>query len=300
MRFFGWMICGAALLWPQTATPAMGQDHTAHRTSRSAVVDNSAALEREAFIQRARAASIRYKSLDAAIADGFRKVGPDVPEMGEHWVSIRGILRPQVDIDHPPVLTYLRIQGRPVLTGVAYAAVVSNGGALPPPPVQGASWHLHTGTVQEELLGHDHAAEGEALAMFHAWIWTENPSDTFAAENWSLPFVRSGAAVPAELSPEASKAASLVDSTPYYLWLIEVAEDGLPERRTQIGDLFAHYRLESEAIMQDLRNEVGAAGTDRRSEVERLEDVWRNLWQELRMRLSDETMRRLSHTIDGE
>ena len=73
-----------------------------------------------------RAGTARYRDLAAAIADGYRQIGPDFPTMGEHWVNAGLLVGGVLDPARPQVLEFASINGRPTLIGVAYAALVTD------------------------------------------------------------------------------------------------------------------------------------------------------------------------------
>ncbi|HYO47335.1 MAG TPA: hypothetical protein VEY33_11690 [Gemmatimonadota bacterium] len=160
-----------------------------------------------------RAATARYQDPAAAEEEGYRRIGPDIPAMGEHWVQVAMLLDPAVDVERPEILTYVPVDGRPRLVGVAWAVALQGDDA--PPLLHGveAPWHAHDGPVEEELLqvGHaGHGAEtGSRVAVLHAWVWTPSPAGTYAAENWALPALRLGLPPEAERNDEAARALSL-------------------------------------------------------------------------------------------
>lgn len=199
------------------------------------------------FVSRVRAATARYQDQAAAIADGYRRVGPDFPSMGEHWISVPLIVGGTVDPDHPPILEYATLEGRPTLVGVAYTQLVRSGlpdAALPARPTD---WHYHAGTVNEESFilghaeaGHGHAApEGPRIAVLHAWVWVENPAGLFATDNWALPYRRLGLPVPATAGPApASLAMALAaGGEGYFRTLLQLRYHPPPEQERAIQDL---------------------------------------------------------------
>lgn len=244
-------------------------------------------FEHDEFVERARAASNRYTDLGQAIAAGFRKVGPEMPQMGEHWIRIRQVLRREIDPDDPTVLTYIRIDGEPVLTGVAYTIAVTDGEALPR-PLPGAAWHVHSGTIEEELMGHEGGHDGPGLAMIHAWVWTDNPNGTFAADNWGLPFVRQGIDVPENVPPAAAKAVSLLHDVEYYLALVDAADDLRDERAQEIRSKFDTARARAQTILEHREVRTGD-----------LSETWHHLWQDVRPLVSTEAWMRLEYVVHG-
>src|SRR5262245_48858082 len=90
-----------ALALGQPCTAA-AQLHTGHDDTR-ATLDSTAIR----FVAEAHAGTSRYHDQAVAIADGYRRVGPELPSMGEHWLNIRFILADSVDAAHPSILIYV-------------------------------------------------------------------------------------------------------------------------------------------------------------------------------------------------
>ncbi len=169
-----------------------------------------------AFLDRARAATEKYRDQRAAIADGYRAIGPEAPAMGQHWLHPGLLVAARFDVEHPPILEYVTAQGRPLLAGVGYALPLGPGELPPESPAGRAAWHSHAGGVEEESvrLSHDEIREhhAERIAVLHAWVRVENPAGPFAPLNWALPFVRAGLEPSAASPPEGcAKALSLAD-----------------------------------------------------------------------------------------
>lgn len=231
------------------------------------------------FVETAREASRKYQTLEAAIAAGYRKVGPDLPNMGEHWIQPRHAVRSAVDPHRPSVLTYLRVAGVPVLTGVAYTIVVSEGQEAPPSPIAGAEWHFHSGPIEEEIAGGmHHAHSGFRLGMIHAWIWTKNPDGLFEADNWGLSYQRLGLPIPDRVAPAASKALFLLDGgVEYYDDLIRFARPLPEEVSADLQGIFTRYR---DLVAIEVTGE-GAPST------ETLSRIWQELCLEVKGRVDE-------------
>jgi hypothetical protein len=168
-----------------------------------------------AMLERARVATEQFGDRRVAVASGYRKVGRDLPSMGEHWLNPRLLVDAQFDVTRPAVLTYLMIDGRPQLTGVVYAVPLAPRES--PPSLFGAEakWHEHNGSIDDEALLPEHqttasAATGTRVAFLHAWLRIPAPEGMFAAENWAIPFIRAGLPVPAAFPNGAARAVSLV------------------------------------------------------------------------------------------
>ena len=241
-----------------------------------------------AFVREARAATDVYHSLEAAIAAGYRLMGPDMPNMGEHWIHPRMAVRRPFDPARPSVLTYVRVDREPVLTGVAYTVPVRPGEAPPAFPFEGA-WHYHAASLEEEAFGHKpHAmapaeADEPRLAMLHAWIWTGNPDGLFAADNWALSFVRLGLPVPPEVPPPAAKALFLVEGgVDYYARAVQLAGPPSPAEREAVRATLFAYRNEVQ------RHLARAAEAGRPPELAALTKLWKTLWEEVAQEVSPE------------
>ena len=236
-----------------------------------------------AFVLRTREATKMYHDLDAAVASGYRLLGPDFPGMGEHWVHIHRAVHGGFEADRPAVLTYAHVGGRRILTGIAYTQPVRPGEA-PPELDLPADWHFHSGTVDEETLllnprSMHHAADDEPrLAMLHAWVWVENPAGLFEQDNWALPFLRLGLPVPETIPPQAGKALFLLTGgAAYYAKLIDVAGQPSLADETAVLDVLAdfHDRVESRHVAMQLANVVTE------TDVEWLTAQWHELWIEI-------------------
>lgn len=177
------------------------------------------------FVAAARRGTAIFRDRAAAIAAGYRLMGPESPAMGRHWVHPGLLLKGTIDPAHPQILSYATVGGQPVLVGVAYA--VPAGVALPVGPAPPTAWHVHDGTVVEEAVQPDHDAHraparedstARGVAVLHAWIYIANPGGLFAADNWALPFVRLGLEPPTGGAVDAARALSLAaGSVTYYL-----------------------------------------------------------------------------------
>lgn len=194
----------------------------------SQVADAQHAADAERLVAQARAATARYQNADAAVADGFKRVGVEFPAMGEHWVSLSRVLENRFDATRPTVLIYITNHGKRQLAGVGYTALLGDKDRPPKTAAKLSDWHEHNGSVIDESLpGHGGAAHGglpaEAtamgatrLAILHVWAWTKNPAGAFVTDNWNIPLIRAG--TPARsLGLAAVRGLSLAeDSASYY------------------------------------------------------------------------------------
>lgn len=248
-----------------------------------------------AFIARARAATEKYKDQHAAAADGYRRLGPDFPAMGEHWANGEIVSVGEFDASRPGLLTYARINGVPTLTGVVYALPLTDDESPPQFPFDRSLWHDHIGTVEDEslLLAHDapHGPTGGLrLAVLHAWIWLENPAGTFVTDNWALPYARLGLGASDPAPAGAARALALVGgSMPYYIALAERV--GLPsdaERERISATLAKHQALIDTWWKSRPPNPKTSA-----AEVTALDVMWSAMWSDVERSVSGEVAARL-------
>ncbi len=256
---------------------------------------DSISAEVLAFLAEVRATAEQYHDPAAASLAGYRLLGPDFPGMGYHWVNGELAARREIDPRHPPVISYLDVDGSLLLTGVAFAMPVRAGEPLPDFPYPGA-WHVHSGTVEEETLflnpaSMSHSSEGEwRLAMLHAWVITENPAGVFEQDNWALPYLRVGLKPPADVSPQAAKALHLIaGGENYYLKLIEAAASIDKDERRRVAQLLRTHADQVRAFV------AMASETPDHSQMRMsLERVWREMWQDIRAVLRETTWNRVS------
>jgi hypothetical protein len=181
--------------------------------------------ELAAQVQRVRQATERYRDLDVARRDGYRRFGAEGPLMGEHWYHPDAVRRP-LDLARPSTLQYATVGGSKVLVGVAYTWYRRPGEPLPE-GFAGAddAWHTHdvarmarTFTADRPLLrgmverrirrGRAGAGDGRTLlTMVHAWVWLPNPDGLFAQQHRALPYLRAG--LPASHAEGGSENAAL-------------------------------------------------------------------------------------------
>jgi len=261
----------------------------------------------ERFIFNARESTRRYQSQDAAVADGFKRVGVEFPTMGEHWISIARIAENTFTPGRPAVLMYVTIDGVPRLAGVGYTALVT--GRRPPPAFPaGADWHEHSGAVADESLPSGHhlmlqapavVPEDDAsprLFVMHAWVWLPNPDGVFATNNWSFPLVRLGVPLSESSSPEALRALALAtDDNDYHLLVLRTAVMLSPAEEDAARRVLVtyHERASREAAL------IRAAGHLTPDGSQRLAEIWDSLWTDLEHALPARTsrLRTLRHEL---
>jgi hypothetical protein len=248
----------------QSAQSVRGDDATAH------------------MLSAAREGTMRYRSIDSAIAEGFKRVGVEFPAMGEHWVSLPRVLENRFDPARPSVLTYITEGGRRRLAGVAYTALLAEGEQPPNSPAPKAYWHEHNGSVAEESLPLHHAAGiatdpgpgSPRLSILHAWVWLSNPAGSFVTDNWALPLARLGIDPSHHaLSPEAIRGVSLAnDAARYYEQTIETSLAPSDAELKLIQSVIARHRAEARA---ELRKDPTLR------DPSRIAAAWTSLWDDL-------------------
>lgn len=281
-----------AWLTPAALLEAQTHAHGADARDSAARAPSSAA---SAFAAAARAGTARYRELSAAIADGYRRVGGDLPSLGEHWVQLGRVATSRITPDEPPVLIYVRVNGRPRLAGVGYTAHLAPGEPYPDFPAGRAAWHDHNGSVDDEVLPTSHGASsgpggGTRLAVMHAWLWSENPRGTWTADNWALPFVRLGLG-PDSASVRASAALSLASGGEDY-WARAITRAGALAADEEARVRSAVGR--SAAAVAALVAEVKGRDRPTAAQLARLEEIWASMWDAVIASVGPEPAARLT------
>lgn len=246
------------------------------------------------FLRRLESSAVRFQDPDSAIRRGYRKVGPDFPGMGQHWVNPGLVLSGGVDPTHPQILTYVDVEGTPRLTGVAFAAPLSAGEAPPPGPLPPALWHDHGGSLDEEALilesprTADHSADGPRLAMVHVWLWPDNPDGRFAQNNWALGWVRRGLVPPDHVDPGVARALFLADGGEQYYGrlLTRIATDA----DAAIGLAVSRAARRASGVLDDLPEETNRLDP---GVALALRGIWQELWDQLRAEVAPGAWSRL-------
>lgn len=249
------------------------------------------------FVTRAREATERFHDRSAAIEAGYRRLGPDFPGMGEHWISVGLLFRSRFDATRPAVLEYVERGGRPVLVGVAYVLPLLPGESPPAFPTPHA-WHSHTKSVDEESTAiaqvdavHG-SGEGSRLAMLHAWIWLDNPDSLFAANNWVLPFVRLGIEPPhGTIPPAAARALSLATGGDAFYTRIYQNVGSQGADSATISAAVNGARQQVDSLLATRREAAGPVLGAR--ELSELSGIWNEMWVRLEKELPEESYRAL-------
>ena len=250
-----------------------------------------------AFVAAAREGTRRYASLDSAIADGYRRLGGDLPSMGEHWIHPAKVMFGRIDAARPSILLYVRVAGAPVLAGVAYTTVLARDAPYPDFPSD--AWHEHNGTVDEETLPLSHAMRMPTtletrVAILHAWVWIDNPRGVWTADNWMLPFVRAGL-TPDSAHAGAARALSLLppNAVAHYARVIATTVGGDDAQLAQARDELQR----AAARVADIRHDISHQLSD--EDAERLEAVWDELWTRIAQGSGTARAARVQRLYDG-
>lgn len=250
--------------------------------------------EREAFLQQAAAAAERYADRREAIADGFRRIGPDFPGMGVHWIHTSRIVGGELAGDRPSVLCYVEIDGKQTLVGMAYTLPLAADEAPPTEPFGTAVWHDHSGQVTEESLLLNHPSSATAsdptfrLSMVHVWMPLANPDGLLVQNNWAIPWLRAGMEPPE--TPEAGPARGLsLGSTgvDYYRELLYWAAEMDPSQRAIVDEALARHARE----VDDWVAIHGEGWND--DDLVELERIWNDLWDDLEAELDPAVYERI-------
>ena len=263
-----------------------------------------------AFIGAARAATARYRDIEIARADGYRRIGGELPSLGEHWVHNGRALADTLDPAAPPILVYAHIDGRPTLAGVAYTRFLAPGATYPDFPRSVAhAWHDHNGGVDDEVLPLGHVNSGAStpagarlrIAVMHAWIGIPNPAGLWASDNWGLPYARLGLAPDAGSGGGDARALSLLSGgEAYYLGAIVSAAEPSAEERERVRRILSSYAARAMTIAGGLAGSSNASEqAARRSNIEALDSLWRSMWDEIASSVGPKVAARLAPLRDA-
>ncbi|MDH3271067.1 MAG: hypothetical protein OEN56_07025 [Gemmatimonadota bacterium] len=250
----------------------------------SAVLEAQPSPNLDGFVEELTRRGQRFEDVGVAITEGYRKLGPDFPGMGEHWVNPGLVIAGTLDPDRPPVIAYTTRRGKRVLVGFAFTRVLAPDEVPPKTVFPASAWHDHTGGVDEESLilsgpasMHAHG-EGYRLSMVHVWTALENPDDVLAQNNWALPFFRTGLPVPDEVSSSAARALSLTDvGIPFYRLLLS---DGIELQDPLLSEAMRAFEERGEEVRTWVEARIGEDQIGR-TDLRELESIWLDLWDTL-------------------
>jgi hypothetical protein len=293
--------------------PIGGPEAHLHRAPASAVpVIASDEMGVEAtFLAAARAATARYRDLDSARADGYRRVGGELPSLGEHWVHNGRALADSLDPARPAILVYLYVDGRAILAGCAYTRFLGAGEPYPSFPATARdAWHEHNGSVADEILpaahhvavGGGEGGGGLRIAVMHAWAWVANPAGVWAAENWALPYLRAGLSADRGAGGREARGLSLATSAEYYLRAIAATADLTADEARRVHDILSAHATRSAAaarhIAAEERDPLHQSSRDRSVGA-----LWDSAWNEIMRAVGADTaaqLERLREALTGD
>lgn len=167
----------------------------------------------EAQLAAVRAAVEKYRDFAVAEREGWKPFGGDEPLMGYHYSGPAPdyVSGDQLDFSQPNNLMYTDIDGRKVLTGVAFVVRIGDGEPVPEGFAGDSDrWHVHdfvraieAATEERPVLGwianwwldRNYRSKGDnrgRLAMVHVWVALPNPNGVFADFNRTVPYLKLG------------------------------------------------------------------------------------------------------------
>lgn len=126
-----------------------------------------------ADLERVRVATLKYRSVDSAVAAGYEDINVVMPRMGRHYLN-KALLDDKFDPERPELLVYVPEGNGLKLVAAEYAVPVDTANMVPPAGFSGDAdvWE------QNEQFG---------IWTLHAWVHQENPDGIFAAFNPTVP-----------------------------------------------------------------------------------------------------------------
>ena len=170
----------------------------------------------EAELRAVQTAAQRYSDFQVARRERWTKFGPDTPLLGEHWSlppsrnGVDYVHGQRLDFGRPNNLLYTFIDGKRVLTGVAFVVRVAANEPVPE-GFAGSSdqWHVHDipkairAALQDRPLlrtlagiavPKHYLGRGDGRgrqAMLHVWTGViPNPDGPFAHYNRAIPYAK--------------------------------------------------------------------------------------------------------------
>lgn len=164
-------------------------------------------------------AAARYADRRMAASDGYHRIGPDFPGMGEHWLHPSVLLSGRVSAEQPTLLMYATIAGKPTLLGVGFVTTTDRDHPVRDVPGWPYAWHEHSGLLSDESgVAPGSTSSGDThVWVLHVWTAFPNADGRFTPDNWALPFVRAGLAAPAAVNADAARAVSLASGGDRYV-----------------------------------------------------------------------------------
>jgi hypothetical protein len=230
----------------------------------------------------------RFRDRRVAMLEGYRRVGPDFPSMGEHWLHSGILLGQRVDAERPTILTYATIDGAPVLLGVGFVVTTRGDSLATGTPGWPAAWHDHSGSLTDESgvgagrMRATAAASDTRVWVLHVWTRLANPAGRYDSDNWALPFRRLGLDAPADLDADVGRAFSLVTGGDAHLRAL-LTDAGLRRdgNRDAVDEAIGAAREAAAAIAERAVSRGAATASD----AVELRATWRRMGQALRAAL---------------
>ncbi len=223
----------------------------------------------------------RYADRRAAAADGYRRIGPDFPGMGEHWLNTAVLLSGKLDANRPTILIYAPIAGAVQLLGVGFVTTTRGDETARGVPGWPEAWHEHSGLLADEsgVAPGASAQGGTHVWVLHAWTSLANPGGQFTPDNWALPFLRAGLDVPPHADADAARALAMLNGGDVYLRDV-LTDAGLraTARTMAVDSTLATSRARVAALVR-ARRSPKALSTD---ELSALQGEWQAMSKSLR------------------
>lgn len=158
-----------------------------HHTSAVTV----SASDIDAYLAAARRATAAIQTPEAARAAGYVPIFGNAPLQGEHYARPDLVMRDSFDVDHPGVVMFASVGGKPTLVGVAYTYYLP-ADSMRPRGFTGPAdvWHSHEDIAR---------VPGKHIVMMHTWL-VDSPFGVLAHDNPWLPYFA------ARLTPPPAKA----------------------------------------------------------------------------------------------
>lgn len=237
-------------------------------------------------------ASARFADRRVASGEGYRRIGPDFPAMGEHWLNAGMLLANTLDPARPTLLTYATIAGRPRLLGVGFVVTIGGAGDGSAPrrlPGWPDEWHEHSGLLGDEsgLAPSVARSDRTRVWVLHVWTGLANPDGAYAPDNWSLPYARLRITPPDSVDLDAARALALAaGGDDYWRDLLTDARLRTDERAAAVDAALASAR--SRVLAR-----VPASGA-RSLDLAAVGREWRSLTASLRTLLGPDVERYLA------
>lgn len=255
------------------------------------------------FLDEIRKITAKYHDIEAAKRDGYVQFGPDMPNMGKHFVYPGKAVSRDFRLNRPPVLTYLPVDGEYLFTGVAYTYPVGPNDQPPELPFEEVTWHFHSGEMEKEAYGihlkEEMFAENSKimrLGMIHAWIWSDNPDGLFSADHWGLSYKRLGVESPPHPDVDASRALfMLFGGVEYYTRFTELAAAPDDEKLEAVQVILEQYRDKIKPAARQISERQKVTNDDQK----KLKQLWNNMWMEIQMELDAKTWGHIEPYLAG-